>query len=102
METTRSLAIRAVHPGGVMMHIGLQNGSGNCDFRKITLGEITVIGTYTYTHNDLEEALLKLSSGALGDLSWIEKRPLAEGASAFSDLDDGLTASPKIVLLPHA
>ncbi len=102
METTRSLAIRAVRPGGVMMHIGLLDGSGNCDFRKITLGEITVIGTYTYTHNDLEEALLKLSSGALGDLSWIEKRPLAEGASAFSDLDDGFSASPKIVLLPHA
>ena len=52
-----------------MMHIGLLDGSGNCDFRKITLGEITIIGTYTYTHNDLEEALLKHSSGALGDLS---------------------------------
>tara|TARA_B100000945_G_scaffold220258_1_gene177897 strand:+ start:82 stop:1080 length:999 start_codon:yes stop_codon:yes gene_type:complete len=102
MEKSRTLAIRAVRPGGVMMHIGLQNGSGNCDFRKITLGEITVIGTYTYTHNDLEEALMKLSSGALGDLSWIEKRPLAEGASAFSDLNDSLSASPKIVLLPHA
>jgi len=102
MESTRSMAIRAVRPGGVMVHIGLQNGTGNCDFRKITLGEITVIGTYTYTHNDLEEALLKLSSGALGDLSWIEKRTLSEGASAFSDLNDGLSASPKIVLLPHA
>ena len=85
-----------------MMHIGLQDGSGNCDFRKITLGEITVIGTYTYTQNDLEEALLKLNSGALGDLSWIDKRPLAEGSSAFSDLNDGLSASPKIVLLPQA
>ena len=51
---------------------------------------------------DLEEALQKLSSGALGDLSWIEKRTLAEGSSAFSDLNDGLSASPKIVLLPHA
>ena len=84
------------------MHIGLQDGSGDCDFRKITLGEITVIGTYTYTHNDLEEALMKLNSGALGDLSWIEKRPLAEGASAFSDLNGGMSSSPKIVLLPHA
>jgi alcohol dehydrogenase len=36
-----------------MMHIGLQQSSGECDFRKITLSEITVIGIYTYTHADL-------------------------------------------------
>ena len=59
METTRSMSIRAVRPGGVLMHIGLQHGSGDCDFRKITLSEITVIGTYTYTHRDLQAALQK-------------------------------------------
>ncbi len=101
METTRSMSIRAVRPGGVLMHIGLQHGSGDCDFRKITLSEITVIGTYTYTHRDLQAALQKLHSGTLGDLTWIEERPLAEGASAFSDLNGGLSAAPKIVLLPH-
>ena len=63
-------------------------------------GELKV-GTYTYTHNDLEKALLTLNSGALSDLSWIEERPLAEGSSAFSDLDNGQTAAPNIVLHPH-
>ena len=101
METTRSMSIRAVRPGGVLMHSGLQYGSGDCDFRKITLSEITVIGTYTYTHRDLQAALQKLHSGTLGDLTWIEERPLAEGASAFSDLNSGRLAAPKIVLLPH-
>jgi alcohol dehydrogenase len=48
-EATRSMAIRAVRPGGVMMHIGLQQSSGESDFRKITLAEISVIGTYTLT-----------------------------------------------------
>jgi len=102
MEATRQLAIRAVRPGGALMHIGLQDGSGDCDFRKITLAEITVIGTYTYTPTDLQAVLQALHSGALGDLAWIEQRPLSEGAAAFSDLNDGRSASPKIVLHPHA
>ena len=66
----------------------------------VETGELKV-GTYTYTHNDLEKALLTLNSGALSDLSWIEERPLAEGSSAFSDLDNGQTAAPNIVLHPH-
>jgi D-arabinose 1-dehydrogenase-like Zn-dependent alcohol dehydrogenase len=101
METTRQMAIRAVSSGGVMLHIGLQHGSGDCDFRKITLSEITVIGTYTYTHIDLQAALQSLYLGNLGDLTWVEERPLSEGSSAFSDLDIGSTAAPKIVLLPR-
>ena len=101
MESTRNVAIRAVRPGGVLMHIGLQQGSGTCDFRKITLGEITVIGTYTYTHCDMQAALLAINSGGLGDFSWIEERLLSEGASAFSDLNNGLSAAPKIVLHPN-
>lgn len=29
METTRNMSIRAVRPGGVLRHIGLQHGSGD-------------------------------------------------------------------------
>ena len=101
MESTRKVAIRAIRPGGVLMHIGLQQGSGICDFRKITLGEITVIGAYTYTQCDMQAALLALNSGKLGDFAWIEERPLSEGALAFSDLNYGRSAAPKIVLQPQ-
>ena len=101
METTRRMAIRAVRPGGVINHIGLQNSAGDCDFRKITLAEITIIGTYTYTHSDLKTALHTLHSGVLGDLSWVEERPLSGGAEAFSDLNCGLSAASKIVLHPQ-
>jgi hypothetical protein len=48
----------------------------------------------------LEGALKILHSGALGDLSWIEERPLSEGAAAFTDLNDGCSAAPKIILNP--
>ena len=39
-------------------------------------------------------------AGAFGDLAWVEERPLALGARAFSDLHEGRSAAAKIVLRP--
>ncbi len=100
-EPTRTMAVTAAKPGGVVLHIGLMNNDGGLDTRKLTLAEITFIGTYTYTRSDLEAAVKKIYSGALGDLSWLEARPLAEGARAFDDLLNGKCAAPKVVLQPQ-
>jgi alcohol dehydrogenase len=97
-EVTRAQAVIACRSGGVIVHIGLMDGKGSLDVRAMTLREITFIGTYTYTPVDLRATLHKLHSGALGDLGWIEKRPLAAGAEAFSELLQGQCAAPKIVL----
>lgn len=97
---TRDAAVAAVKPGGVVMHIGLMDNEPGLDVRKITLSEITLIGTYTYTTLDLKATIEKLASGALGDLSWVETRSLDEGAAAFDDLLNGRSAAPKIVLMP--
>jgi L-gulonate 5-dehydrogenase len=74
------------------------DNKGEMDVRSMTLREITFIGTYTYTPVDLQQTLQKLYSGALGSLEWVEQRPLAQGASAFDELNNGLCAAPKIVL----
>ena len=95
---TRQSSIIAVRSGGVIVHIGLMDSRGEMDVRAITLREITFIGTYTYTPVDLQRTLQKLYSGALGNLDWVEQRPLAEGAKAFDELNKGLCAAPKIVL----
>jgi len=97
---TRDAAVAAVKPGGVVMHIGLMDNKPGLDVRKITLAEITFIGTYTYSTLDLEATVNKLASGALGDLSWVETRSLDEGPAAFDDLLHGRSAAPKIVLIP--
>src|SRR5450631_2778590 len=52
-KATRNAAFAAVKPGGVIMHIGLQDWASEIDMRKLTLPEITLIGTYTYTTADL-------------------------------------------------
>ncbi len=97
---TRAAAVRSVKPGGVILHIGLQESGGDMDARKLTLAEITFIGSYTYTALDLRATAEALHSGALGNLEWVEQRPMAEGAGAFRDLDQGRVAAPKLVLRP--
>jgi len=99
MEKTRQQAIKAVEPGGVIIHIGLTQPSGSFDFRKTTLQEITFIGTYCYTNKDFEKTLNILSNKELGNLGWIEYRQLKDGSSAFKEIHDGTCAAPKIILL---
>ena len=89
-----------IRPGGVIVHVGLQDNEAGLDTRYATLQEVTFIGSYTYTMEDLKVAAAKLHSGAYGSLDWLEERPLSAGADAFSDLHAGRCAAPKIVLRP--
>jgi alcohol dehydrogenase len=100
-SSTRTAALRAVRPGGVVVHVGLQDWASGIDMRKLTLSEITLIGTYTYTTADLRATVKALHDDVFGDLAWVEERPLASGAEAFADLDHGRSAAAKIVLRPH-
>jgi alcohol dehydrogenase len=99
-KITRQQALAAIKPGGVMMHVGLQDWASEIDMRKLTLAEITLLGTYTYTTADLRATVAALHQGQFGDLAWVEERPLADGPQAFLDLDSGASAAPKIVLRP--
>ena len=99
-KATRDTAFRAVAPGGLIMHIGLQDWASEIDMRKLTLAEITLLGTYTYTTADLRATVQALHGGAFGDLSWVETRKLADGVAAFQDLDQGRSAAAKLILIP--
>ena len=99
MEVTRQQAIKAVKPGGIIIHIGLTQPSGPFDFRKATLQEVTFIGTYCYTNKDFEKTLDILSNKKIGNLGWIEYRELKDGFGAFKDIHNGTCIAPKIILL---
>ncbi|NNU81814.1 alcohol dehydrogenase catalytic domain-containing protein [Halovulum dunhuangense] len=99
-EATRAAASRLVRPGGVIVHVGLLPGESGFDIRRITLQEITLMGSYCYTPGDFADTLAAMVAGELGPLDWFETRPLAEGPAAFADLDAGRVAAAKIVLLP--
>ncbi len=100
-EHTRRSSIQAVKPGGVIMHIGLSDAHGEMDVRKMTLAEVTFIGTYTYTALDFRVAARKIQNGEIGTLDWVDERSLAQGSTSFQELIQGQVASPKIVLRPN-
>ena len=100
IEASRALASRHASPGGVIAHIGLGSASGGLDIRRMTLQEITFIGTYTYTHQDFQDCAQAMFTGMLGAIDWWESYPLSAGAMAFANLAAGKVASAKIVLLP--
>ena len=53
-----------VSPGGVIAHVGLGDNTDGLDVRRITLQEITFIGTYTYTVQDFKDTAEALFAGA--------------------------------------
>ena len=97
---TRAAASQMVAPGGVIVHAGLLPGHDGLDVRKLTLQEVIFTGTYCYTPTDFRETVTALAAGRLGDLSWLEERPLSDGARAFADIDANAVAAAKIVLRP--
>ncbi|MCB9742532.1 MAG: alcohol dehydrogenase catalytic domain-containing protein [Alphaproteobacteria bacterium] len=100
LSVTRRAASAACRSGGVIVHIGLGEDRGGLDVRRLTLAEISFIGCYTYTPLDLRAAVEALGRGALGQLAWVEERPLDQGQAAFLDLDAGRTAAAKVILRP--
>ena len=97
---TRAAASRLVRPGGVIVHIGLGGGEAGLDIRRMTLQEITFIGTYTYTPDDFRETAQAMFDGRLGSLDWASVRPLEEGTAAFEAIHEGREAAPKVILKP--
>lgn len=97
---TRADASERAKPGGVIVHIGLGQAEGGLNIRRMTLQQITFIGTYTYTVADFQETAQAIFDGRLGALDWMEERPLDKGAAAFASLLAGEVSAPKVILKP--
>jgi L-gulonate 5-dehydrogenase len=95
IDATRAAASAAAHPGGVIVHIGLGGAEGGLDIRRMTLQEITFIGTYTYTAQDFRDTCAGDVRRPPRPLDWTETRPLSEGASAFEDIRAGASPRPR-------
>lgn len=94
---TRQASIELVRPGGMCLHIGLQDNEPGLDTRYITLQEVTFKGSYCYSPADFAEAVGLLEAGHINGRGWCDVRPLAHGQQAFTDIHEG-KAPPKIIL----
>ncbi|MEM8972769.1 MAG: alcohol dehydrogenase catalytic domain-containing protein [Pseudomonadota bacterium] len=97
---TREAATATVKSGGTIVHIGLGEATGGLDIRRMTLQEITFIGTYTYTVQDFKDTAAAIFDGRYGPLDWIDLRSIDAGPAAFQEIDRGQAHSPKIILAP--
>ena len=100
LKVSREMASQFISPGGVIMHIGLGEPSEGLDIRRMTLQEISFIGTYTYTSLDFKETAKAIFENKLGQLDWIDVRPLKDGQKSFNEILKGEASSPKIILKP--
>ena len=100
LEVSRQQSISVIKPGGTIIHIGLTQPTGDFNFKKLTIQEVTLVGTYCYTNNDFNNTLEILSNKKLGDLGWIDYRDLKKGPEAFNEIHNGTCVSPKIILIP--
>jgi len=98
---TREAASARTRPGGVIVHIGLGENTGGLDIRRMTLQEITFIGTYTYTADDFRQTAQAIFDNRFGEFNWLDKRSLSEGANAFKDIRSGKVEAPKTILIPE-
>ena len=94
---TRAASCELVAPGGMILHIGLQDNEAGLDTRYITLQEVTFKGSYCYSVADFAEALALLEAGHITGEGWSQVRPLSEGQASFMDIHEG-KAPPKIIL----
>ena len=94
---TRQASCELVSPGGMILHIGLQDSEAGFDSRYVTLQEVTFKGSYCYSVDDFAESVALLEAGHISGETWCDTRPLSAGQQAFMDIHEG-TAPPKIIL----
>ena len=97
---TREMSSKYISPGGLIVHIGLGEPKEGLDIRRMTLQEITFVGTYTYTSSDFKETADKIFNNEFGNLDWVDVRPLKDGQDCFEEILEGKTLFPKIILKP--
>ena len=97
---TREMSSKYISPGGLIVHIGLGDPKEGLDIRRMTLQEITFVGTYTYTFSDFKETADKIFNNEFGNLDWVDVRPLKDGQDCFEEILEGKTLFPKIILKP--
>lgn len=95
--TTWSAAVQAVAAGGTVVIVGLADNVGPIEVGRLVRAGLTVRGTYAYTRRQFSDALGLLSQRPPA-MSWVQRLPLQEGATAFERLASVSGDAAKVLL----
>ncbi len=98
---TQKMATEIVKPGGVIVNVGLAGGEVGLDVRRMTLQDITFVGSYTYNQEDFKNTANAINQHNLGGLEWVQTHSLDQGPALFQSINSGTIASPKVLLYPN-
>ena len=96
---TRNQSFTCVVPGGRVIYMGLHEEVSSFDAGVAVRQEVVIIGSFAYTDAEYGKALDLLGEGLIKpDPSWLQERPLGDGAAAFAELADATSSATKIIL----
>lgn len=100
VQATRDQAMSLADSGGKVVMVGLGHGRSDLPVNHLVRQEISLIGSYTYSHEDFQQAVTLLRQGKIDIQGWTQTRDLADGPSAFQELVDGSGQYSKLFLKP--
>lgn len=99
LPPTWELSLRAVRPGGRIEVVGLGSPTATVDAYALIGKEARITGSFAWTEEDFDRALVLVAAGAIDVEGWFSRFPLAEGQRAFEELVDTQERF-KVVLVP--
>lgn len=97
-QPTRSSSIEIINPGGTFMNIGLGVDETELPINYLIRNEIEILGSFSYSNWDFQDALDLLINGKVTENGWTEVREISKGDNAFKDLINRKVAVGKIFL----
>lgn len=100
VQATREQALQLVNPGGVIVLVGLGQDQSLVSLNHAVRQEISLIGSYTYTLEDFEQAVNMLVQGQVTRNGWSASCRLPEAIQIFGELADGSAKYSKYIINP--
>ena len=100
VQATKAASLKSVRAGGACVWIGLGQNEMSLETFGITLGEVSILGSYASTQDEMAQAVELMRSGAVDALSWPQVFPLEEGVEAFERMLRAQGGDIKAVIVP--
>ncbi|OXS53707.1 hypothetical protein B1A99_29080 [Cohnella sp. CIP 111063] len=98
VQSTREDAVRSINPGGTIVAVGLGQDQSLLSMNHVVRQEIAIVGSYTYSDEDFEQAVKLLSQGKVTGEGWSSTCGLEDAVGVFADLADGKAKFSKYII----